>query len=206
MFGHQDDQDTTEKKEEPTATSGTPAISSVTPPIQDQDLASDLSLSSGDSDAPAGDNQAWQHPGEAIENKEKPKEEPKKDVISPAGGFPIPLSSKEPTFSPTPPASNTHAHASVPHDGAQLTDATDEDLIEVKDKALDELYPLIDKLDQTPEEHFRTLMMIIQASDNHALIQQAYQVAQTINDEKARAQALLDIINEINYFTQQPEI
>ena len=69
---------------------------------------------------------------------------------------------------------------------------------QVKDEALDELYPLIDKLDQTPDEHFRTLMMIIQASDNHALIKQAYQIAQTISDEKARAQALLDVINEIN--------
>ena len=45
-------------------------------------------------------------------------------------------------------------------------------------------------------------MMMIQASDNQALIKEAYAAAQEIDDEKTRAQALLDIVNEINYFTQ----
>ena len=43
----------------------------------------------------------------------------------------------------------------------------------------------------------------IQASDNQGLVQAAYQAAQAIPDEKVRAQALLDIVNEINYFTHQ---
>ncbi len=45
--------------------------------------------------------------------------------------------------------------------------------------------------------------MMIQASDNQALVKDAYSAAQAITDEKTRAQALLDIVNEINYFTQQ---
>jgi hypothetical protein len=45
-------------------------------------------------------------------------------------------------------------------------------------------------------------MMMIQATDNKDLLSDAYKAAQTITDEKARAQALLDVINEINYFTQ----
>jgi len=44
--------------------------------------------------------------------------------------------------------------------------------------------------------------MMIQAADDQSLIKDAYEAAQNINDEKARAQALLDIVNEINYFTQ----
>jgi hypothetical protein len=44
-------------------------------------------------------------------------------------------------------------------------------------------------------------MMMIQASDNQDLIKEAYSAAQAITDEKTRAQALLDIVNEINYFT-----
>jgi hypothetical protein len=60
----------------------------------------------------------------------------------------------------------------------------------------------MDHLDQTPEEKFRTTMMMIQAADNKSLIPEAYQAAQQIADEKVRAQALLDVINEINYFTQ----
>jgi hypothetical protein len=76
------------------------------------------------------------------------------------------------------------------------------ELLDIKQQALQQLSPLVDHLDQTPEEKFRTTMMMIQAADNDALIKQAYDAAQAITDEKARAQALLDIVNEINYFTQ----
>ncbi len=76
------------------------------------------------------------------------------------------------------------------------------DLADIKQQALQQLSPLVGHLDQTPEEKFRTTMMMIQASDNSELIKDAYAAAQQIGDEKARAQALLDVINEINYFTQ----
>ena len=48
-------------------------------------------------------------------------------------------------------------------------------------------------------------LMMIQASDDQSLVQSAYAAAHDIKDEKVRAQALLDIVNEINYFTQHPE-
>lgn len=77
------------------------------------------------------------------------------------------------------------------------------DLIELKQSALHELSPLVGHLEQTPEEKFRTTMMMIQASDDQSLLPGAFAAAKEIKDEKARAQALLDVINEINYFTQQ---
>lgn len=80
--------------------------------------------------------------------------------------------------------------------------ASDE-LLDIKHSVLTELSPLVDHLDQSPEEKFKTTMMLIQASDNAALIRQAYEAARAITDDKKRAQALLDIVNEINYFTQQ---
>jgi len=76
------------------------------------------------------------------------------------------------------------------------------DLFHIKQEAMNALSPLLDHLDQTPEEKFRTTMMMIQAADNDKLIPVAYEAAKAIPDEKARAQALLDIVNEINYFTQ----
>jgi hypothetical protein len=79
--------------------------------------------------------------------------------------------------------------------------ATD-DLSELKHKALEALSPLVDELDQEPEEKFSTTMMLIQASENKDLLPKAYEAAQTITDDKARAQALLDVVNEINYFSQ----
>jgi hypothetical protein len=63
----------------------------------------------------------------------------------------------------------------------------------------------LDELDLAPEDKFRTIMMVIQASDDQSKIKLAYEAAKGITDEKVRAQALLDIVNEINYFTQQPE-
>jgi hypothetical protein len=76
------------------------------------------------------------------------------------------------------------------------------DLLDIKQQALNQLSPLVGHLEQTPEEKFRTTMMMIQASDNQSLIKDAYEAAQNISDEKIKAQALLDIVNEINYFTQ----
>lgn len=64
---------------------------------------------------------------------------------------------------------------------------------------------MVDKLDQTPEEKFRTTMMMIQASDDQTLVKRAYEAAKSISDDKERAQALLDIVNEINYFTHTGE-
>lgn len=79
----------------------------------------------------------------------------------------------------------------------------DSGLLELKQAALHELSPLLDHLEQTAEERFRTMMMMIQASDDQSLLSEAYEAAQNIEDKKARAQALLDVVNEINYFTQQ---
>lgn len=77
-----------------------------------------------------------------------------------------------------------------------------DDLLEIKRSALQDLSPLLDSLDQEPEEKFQTTMMMIQATDNKDLVAKAYDAAKEIKEDKERAQALLDIVNEINYFTQ----
>jgi hypothetical protein len=76
-------------------------------------------------------------------------------------------------------------------------------LLDIKQQVLQQLSPIFDHLEQTPEERFRTTMMMIQATDNQALIKDAYNAALKISDDKIKAQALLDVVNEINYFTQQ---
>lgn len=77
-----------------------------------------------------------------------------------------------------------------------------EHLAGMKQQALEHLEPLIGHLDQSPEESFKTTMMMIQANDNHTLLEQALEQAKKIEDDKERANAMLDIINEINYFSQ----
>lgn len=91
--------------------------------------------------------------------------------------------------------------ASTPEPTEPARSATHDDLLSLKQDALTSLSPLVHNLELEAEEKFKTLMMLIQASDNHSLVKEAYEAAQAIPDEKARAQALLDVVNEINYFT-----
>jgi len=120
------------------------------------------------------------------------------DIASVATPAPVDSTSAEP---PTPFATVDEPTGDTPTPPAP-TPGTDA-LLTLKQQALAQLSPLIGQLDQTPEEKFRTTMMMIQSTDNPSLIQEAYDAAQAVTDEKVRAQALLDVINEINYFTQQ---
>lgn len=81
----------------------------------------------------------------------------------------------------------------------------DDELMEVKQKALEQLSPLVSHLELPPDQKFDTYMEIIRASDDKSLIQPAFEVAQLIEDEDKKAQALLDVVNEVNYLTQDHE-
>jgi hypothetical protein len=73
------------------------------------------------------------------------------------------------------------------------------DLDSIKKDALNELRPLVDKLDVSPEEKFDTYLLLLRSTDDKALIAPAHDAAKGIADEARRAQALLDIIKEIDY-------
>lgn len=76
------------------------------------------------------------------------------------------------------------------------------DLEGIKKSALGELRPLIDKVDLPAEEKFDTYLMLIRSTDDSALIAPAHAAAQKITDETRRAEALLDIIKEIDYLSR----
>ena len=153
------------------------------------------------------DNQEPQHDGVLEHNPDAPHEH--NDQVNPA------MPNDVDTFGA--PSHDTSAHDAPQDDtvtpavsGGQPTPAHDDnmsgpgpsdDLLNIKTQALQQLSPLVGHLDQTPEEKFRTTMMMIQASDDQSLVKVAYEAAREITDEKAKAQALLDIVNEINYFT-----
>jgi hypothetical protein len=75
----------------------------------------------------------------------------------------------------------------------------------VKKSALEQLRPLIEKLDLEPADKFDKYLMMLRASDDPALIKPAFDAAQGIAGEKEKAQALLDIINEINYISSSQQ-
>ena len=75
------------------------------------------------------------------------------------------------------------------------------DLEAIKKDALSELRPLVDKLNVSPEEKFDTYLLLLRSTDDQALIAPAHEAAKGITDEARRAQALLDIIKEIDYLS-----
>lgn len=75
-------------------------------------------------------------------------------------------------------------------------------LDELKKTALEELRPLVGKLNLPPEDKFDTLLLIIRSTDDQSLLEPAHEAAKAIQDEDKRAQALLDVIKEIDYFSQ----
>lgn len=143
------------------------------------DVLADISSTSTPSDTPASSMppMATQDSSEETDNTPEPQS--------------VDLPSVEPATTTASPSFSTSSAT------------TGDDLLSIKRKALEALQPLVSHLDQSPEERFKTLMMMIQASDNKSLIPTAHQAAMSITDEKVKAQALLDVINEINYFTQQ---
>ncbi len=118
--------------------------------------------------------------------------------LPPAPG-PAPLPSPGAPSVPEPPKNNDPS----PVGPAPKVTAGDNSLLDIKQQALTQLTPLVDKLDQTPEEHFQLIMTMIQSSDNQSMVKTAFDSAQKITNEKARAEALLAIINEVNYFSQK---
>jgi hypothetical protein len=77
------------------------------------------------------------------------------------------------------------------------------DLDAVKQDAITELRPLVDKLTLAPEEKFDTYLLLIRSTDDKSLIAPAHEAAKAITDETRRAQALLDIIKEIDFLSGQ---
>ena len=72
----------------------------------------------------------------------------------------------------------------------------------IKQQALGELRPLVDKLEVSPEEKFDTYLLLLRSTDDQELIAPAHEAAKNITDEARRAQALLDIIKEIDFLSQ----
>ncbi len=114
-----------------------------------------------------------------------------------------PSTASEPSTPSSAPSLPAEQSAPVPAGDAPAAPQNEDAMVSLKAQALNSLAPLVNHLEQTPEEKFKTTMMLIQASDNSSLVKDAYEAANQISDEKARAQALLDVVNEINYFTQK---
>ncbi len=92
----------------------------------------------------------------------------------------------------------------APEPVAQPTQSapTNPNLDSIKQDAIAELRPLVDKLNLSPEDRFNTILLIIRSTDDASLLPAVHAAAKQIPDDGRRAQALLDVIKEIDFFKQ----
>ncbi len=150
----------------------------------------------------AAQNNGFEHTENTVDAQQQQESAPQH--ADPASVFPPAGNTADPFGTAQVPQGTPAEDAAIPpHHDETPAAAADSSLLDIKQQALQHLSPLVQHLDQSAEEKFKTTMMMIQASDDKSLIPAAFASAKEIQDDKARAQALLDIINEINYFTQQ---
>lgn len=193
LFGHQSDTNTTSQPvgtPEPSATNST-----ANPLAVDPSTGSSFPATSSDN-SPAVAPTSMSDTPSSFDNPLSDESTPSVDLSTPTTSDTSAPMSMEPSM----PAEDT---PTVPT--ADTNSGNGDELLSLKQEALGQLAPLVDHLEQSPEEKFKTTMMMLQSTDNQALIKDAYAAAQAIPDEKARAQALLDVVNEINYFTQKSQ-
>lgn len=94
----------------------------------------------------------------------------------------------------------------IPEPSIEENKEDGESLEEIKQDALLELRPLLDKLNISPEEKFDIYLLLLRSTDDKTLIAPAHLVAREIVDETRRAQALLDIIKEIDYLSTPAQL
>lgn len=73
-----------------------------------------------------------------------------------------------------------------------------ENVKKVKEEALRDLIPLVEKLDMSAEEKFGIYQDILETLGEQSAVQPAYETAKAIADEKARGEALVYIVEKID--------
>lgn len=124
-------------------------------------------------------------------------------VGSPFGASDVsaPAADASSTFTPPPPAPEPAPTPVEPATAPAVATPMDSGLESIKKDALNELRPLVDKLTVPPEEKFDTYLLLLRSTDDTSLIGPAHEAAKEIPDEARRAQALLDVIKEIDYLS-----
>lgn len=130
------------------------------------------------------------------------------DSRTPLPATPPPTTSLDPLSPPAPDPSSSPSSSPLTltppsqQDTPGMPDApVDPALENIKKDALNELRPLVDKLNISGEEKFDTYLLLLRSTDDKSLLGPAHEAAKAITDETRRAQALLDVIKEIDYLS-----
>ncbi|MDO4752873.1 MAG: hypothetical protein Q4A36_01380 [Candidatus Saccharibacteria bacterium] len=104
-----------------------------------------------------------------------------------------PVSAPEEIINPTPIESDNEPKTPFVENGNH-----DLDIDQVKEAALRELAPILDKIDVPAEQKFDIYKDVISNYHDSSVIEPAYRAASEIKDERERAEALLYIISSID--------
>ncbi len=180
MFGH-DKQDYNDDNDDNSV-----AVSIIPPaPVDDttatpQDLSAELSLPAPASDAPVADVPATDAPAAEAEVGSEHVE-------------------SLPDFSATPEVPAPTPDAELSGSSVDVSAGGDlSSLNSLKQDALHELSPLIGHLDQTPDEKYATAKMVYEETNDQNLLSAVYEAAKNLTDDKAKAEAIYDVIQKIN--------
>lgn len=72
------------------------------------------------------------------------------------------------------------------------------DLAKVRESALQELVPLMDKIDISAAEKFDIYSEVIESTHDKSTIEKAFEAARAIEDEKVKAESLLKLVKMID--------
>ncbi len=178
------------------------------PATDDQELAQVLAgMNQQVTDQPAADQTSADAPGDdGLQFEETGATPPAlpeaPSEVTPAGVEPLPEpptveAPAEPFAAPLPEPVVAPVAAPV----TPATTAASPELEAIKKDALAQLRPLVDKLDLPAQEKFDTLLLIIRSTDDQSLLTAANEAAKVIEDDTKRAEALLDVIKEIDFFS-----
>lgn len=150
---------------------------------------------------PISDDQELAKVLAGINDQDAPAAPEAVERVVPSTPMPDPIDTATDDATPTP-ADDTAVADETPVVAPTTAPATD-GLDSVKQQAIEELRPLVDKLNISPEEKFDTYLLLLRSTDDRTLVAPAHETATQISDEARRAQALLDIIKEIDFLNQQ---
>lgn len=128
---------------------------------------------------------------------------PKPAVPAPAPmGAPMPQPAQPAAMkmpqSPAPQMSGMPAMSGMAAGGFGRSMGYGSDISKVKEAALKELFPIMDRVEVDPEKRFMLFQEMLTTMRDKAVIAPAYEAARQIRDDKIRADALLYLINSID--------
>lgn len=100
------------------------------------------------------------------------------------------------------PIAGLSGQSQQPEPEAETQTKPNSKIADIKQRALQELVPVIDSLEGDPERKYEILMTAARAASSGELLDKALDNALRIEDKTAKAEAIVDVLNEASFQEQ----